>query len=83
MMPGTKREIEIERAAGESFVVGDAVEVMVVGVSGNRVRFRCWVPGVLGLSPKELYEEIAEENRKAAESRLPTLEDLCLAQDRE
>jgi len=80
-MMGTPRERRIVRRPGESFLIGDAIEVIVETVENGSVRLRCYAPGSVVVSTRELVDEIAAENRKAVLSVVPTLEDLCLAQE--
>lgn len=73
------REKRVERRAGESFFIGDSIEVFVESAENGRVRLRCWVPGSVTVAPRELVEEVASENRKATLSRIPGMEDLFAA----
>jgi len=76
-------ERKIERRAGESFRIGNAIEVCIDSVKGGLVRMRCRASRLLQLVPGEVVDSIAAENRRAAGSRLPTLEDLCTAGEEE
>ena len=75
------RERELDRRRGESVLIGDAVEVRVERIEGDRVRLRIWAPGAAAIAPRELVEEVASENRKAALSRMPGWDDLCVVQE--
>ncbi len=72
------KETSITRRKGESFLIGNSIEVMVEVVEGDRVNLRCWTPSILAVAERELVEAVAGENQKSALSRLPTLDDLCL-----
>ena len=73
----------LERRPGESILIGHSIEVLVEEVDGDRVRLRCWTPSILAVSEREVFESVASENRKAALSRRPTVEDLCRLQGEE
>ncbi len=72
------RETAIRRRKGESIMIGHSIEVMVEAIEGDQVRLRCWSPAILPVAGREEVEAVAVENQKAALSRLPTMEDLCL-----
>jgi sRNA-binding carbon storage regulator CsrA len=80
-MMHTCREGTIDRRAGESFLIGDAIEVRVERVERGRVRLRCWIPGCLTLAARETMDEVAEENRRASRSRIPSIDDLVAIQE--
>ncbi|MFH1278766.1 MAG: carbon storage regulator [Candidatus Eisenbacteria bacterium] len=82
-MSRTCREKTVERRAGESFLIGDSIEVLVESMKGGRVRLRCWVPGSVTVAPRELVEAVAAENHKATLSRIPGVEDLFEAIEEE
>ncbi|MBN1827076.1 MAG: carbon storage regulator [Candidatus Eisenbacteria bacterium] len=82
-MKRSVREKEIGRRAGESVLIGDAVEIRVEKIEKDRVRLRVWAPEAAGIAPRELVEEIAAENRSAALSRIPGMDDLCAVQGEE
>ncbi len=75
------RERIVERKKGESILIGDAIVILVDSVERGRVRLRCIAPGSLPLMERERFEEIVEENRRAASSRIPTLPDLLALQE--
>ncbi len=78
-MRDTYREKVIERRRGESFLIGDSIEIFVESVKNGRVRLRCWTPGSLSLAPRELVDDVAVENRKATLSRVPAMDELFTA----
>lgn len=80
-MNGNVREREMTRRAGESFLVGDAVEIRIDRIEGDRARLRIWAPDAAAVAPRETVEEVASENRKAALSRIPGLDDLCILEE--
>lgn len=82
-MNRTMREKTIDRKPGESFLIGDSIEVLVESAANGRVRLRCWAPGSVTVAPRELVEAVAGENGKAVLSRIPSMEDLCAALEEE
>lgn len=71
------RETIVDRRSGESILIGHSIEVLVEAVEGGRVRLRCWSPSILPVATREVMESVAGENRKAALSSVPTMDDLC------
>lgn len=53
------------RKRGEAIVIGDGIEIVVVG-AGRDVRIGVRAPQHVPVHRKEIYELICEENRKAA-----------------
>ncbi len=70
------KECRLVRRAGESVMIGHSVEVIVESIDGDRVRLVCRAPSMLPVGEREVVEKVASENRRAAQSRLPRLEDL-------
>ncbi|MBT9282453.1 MAG: carbon storage regulator CsrA [Hydrogenibacillus schlegelii] len=59
----------LKRKVGEAIVIGDAIEIVVLGVEGGGVRLGIRAPREVGVFRKELYAEIAWANRAAAAPR--------------
>ncbi|RKQ85485.1 carbon storage regulator CsrA [Brockia lithotrophica] len=55
----------LARKVGEAIVLGDDVEVVVLGVEGDTVRLGIRAPRHVPVWRKELLEAVAEENRAA------------------
>lgn len=60
----------LTRKIGQSIVVGDDVEVVVLEVRGEQVRLGIKAPRTVSVHRKEIYEQIQEENVKASEVRV-------------
>ena len=60
--------LALSRRVGESIIIGDNVEVMVVSVSGDTVKLGIAAPREIPVNRKEIYELIKQENKKAAQS---------------
>lgn len=56
----------LTRKAGQSFYIGDGVKVTIVEVKGNQIRVGIEAPKELRIYREEIYNQILEENRKAA-----------------
>jgi len=55
----------LSRKVGEAIVLGDDVEVVVLGVEGDTVRLGIQAPRNVPIWRKELLEAVADENRAA------------------
>jgi carbon storage regulator len=60
----------LTRKIHQSIVIGDAVEVVVLEVRGEQVRLGIRAPKDVAVHRKEIYEQIVEENKGAAQVRL-------------
>ncbi len=56
----------LQRRAGQSIKIGDAIEVVVLEVSGEHVRLGIEAPRDIRVLRHELLEELTQENRQAA-----------------
>jgi carbon storage regulator len=59
----------LTRKKGQSIVVNDNIEITVLDVQGDQIRIGIEAPKEISVHRKEVYLEIQEENRKAAESK--------------
>ncbi|KEI96038.1 carbon storage regulator CsrA [Clostridium botulinum] len=55
----------ITRKKGESFLIGDDIEITVVKLDDGSVKLAIDAPKKLTILRKELYNEVQEENKKA------------------
>lgn len=51
----------LTRRVGESLIIGDDVQVTVLGVKGNQVRIGVNAPKTLSVHREEIYERIKKE----------------------
>ena len=58
----------LTRQTEESIIIGDDVEIVIVGVSGNRVRLGINAPRRISVHRKEVYETIQREKRQGIAS---------------
>jgi carbon storage regulator len=59
----------LTRKVNQSIIIGDDVEVVVLEVRGEQVRLGIRAPKDVSVHRKEIYEQIQEENRQAAQTR--------------
>ncbi len=58
----------LTRKLEESVMIGDDIEVRVLGIHGDQVRLGFTAPRKVPVFRKEVFEAIQEENRQAAQS---------------
>ena len=58
--------LALTRKKGESIMVGDNVEVIVLGISGEQVRLGIIAPKSVPVHRKEVYDQIQNENKEAS-----------------
>jgi len=69
--------LALTRKKGESIVVGDNIEVVVLGITGEQVRLGIIAPKNIPVHRKEVYEQIQIENQQAQQSiNISALRDL-------
>lgn len=56
----------LARKVGQSIVIGDNVEILVIEVRGEQVRLGIEAPKSIPVHRKELLEQVRDENIKAA-----------------
>ena len=72
----------LTRKPGESLYIGDSIKVTFVEGKGHQIRLGIDAPPELRIYREEIYNQILEENRKAAEAatgggaEVPSLEGL-------
>jgi len=59
----------LTRKVGQSIVIGDEVEVVVLEVRGEQVRIGIRAPKTVSVHRKEIYDQIRDENLSASEVR--------------
>jgi len=59
----------LTRKIHQSIVIGDDVEVVVLEVRGEQVRLGIKAPKDVTVHRKEIYEQIQDENKGAADVR--------------
>ncbi len=66
----------LTRKVEESIIIGDNIEVKILGVSGKSVKIGITAPRELPVYRKEVYEAIKRENEAAAASGRVDLESI-------
>ncbi|MDQ2085100.1 carbon storage regulator CsrA [Herbivorax sp. ANBcel31] len=66
----------LTRKKNQSIVVGDDIEITIVDVQGDQVRIGVNAPKNVSIHRKEIYLEIQDENKKAADVKKVNLKDL-------
>lgn len=59
----------LKRKVDERIIIGDDIEIVVVAVEGESVRLGIKAPKGVSIYRAEIYEEIKEENRRAAAAK--------------
>lgn len=57
----------LTRKVGESIMIGDGIEVKVVGVDGDQVKLGIEAPRHIKVHRQEVFEAIQSENKAALE----------------
>ena len=60
----------LTRKPGESLYIGDTIKVTIVEIKGHQIRVGIEAPVELRIYREEIYFQILEENRKAAEASM-------------
>lgn len=70
--------LALSRKAGESIIINNDIEIVVLDVKGEQVKIGINAPKSVPIFRKEIYEQIQEANKEAMESETTAeaLEDL-------
>ena len=60
--------LALTRRKGESIVINENIEVVVLGIQGEQVKLGIVAPKNVAVHRKEVFEQIKAENRAAAQS---------------
>ena len=67
----------LTRKSDESVILGDDIEVKVLGVRGDQVSLGFSAPVEMSINRKEVYEAILAANKEAAGQSEASLDALC------
>lgn len=56
----------LSRRKGESIMIGDNIEISIIDIQGDQVRVGINAPRKVNVFRKEVFEQIKDENLKAA-----------------
>ncbi len=70
--------LALSRKTNESIMLGNDIEITVLEIKGDQVKIGVHAPKSVSIFRKEIYLQIQEENKKAAEQNVDreTLENL-------
>ena len=60
--------LALTRKKGESIMISDDIEIVVLGIQGEQVKIGISAPRHISVHRKEIYEQILQENLAAAKS---------------
>ncbi|HOJ87403.1 MAG TPA: carbon storage regulator CsrA [Pseudothermotoga sp.] len=63
----------ISRKVGESFMIGDEIEVRILKIEGTEVKIGIGAPLHVKIYRSEIYQKIVQENKAAAEVNVDNL----------
>lgn len=66
----------LTRKKGQSIIIGDSIEIIVLDVQGDQIKLGVNAPRDVPIHRKEVFLEIQDENKKAAESKKIDLKNL-------
>lgn len=66
----------ISRKKDEAVLIGDNIEVKVVGIDGNNIKLAISAPNNISILRKEIYEKVKNENIKATNKNIKILKSL-------
>ena len=67
--------LALTRKKGESIIVGDNIEIVVLGITGEQVRLGILAPKNVTVHRKEIFEQIRNENKEAMNNVKDKLKD--------
>ena len=67
--------LALSRKKGESIVVGNDIEITILEIQGEQVKIGISAPKAVPIYRKEIYVQIQEANKEAAESTV-SIEDM-------
>jgi len=69
--------LALTRKKGESIIIGDDIEIVLLGVNGEQVKLGVVAPKSIPVYRKEIHLQIQEENRAASNVNADGLKDLA------
>ena len=69
--------LALTRKKGESIIIGDNIELVLLGISGEQVKLGVIAPKSIPVYRKEIHLQILEENKAATNVNNVDLKDLA------
>ena len=69
----------LSRMPNERIMIGDSIQLVVLGVKGQQVKLGIQAPRHLPVHRQEVYQEIEEENRRASQATRSSLSSIASA----
>jgi carbon storage regulator len=66
----------LTRKIGENITIGDSIKIYVIDIRGKQVRLGIEAPIDTAIYREEIYQEILEENRLAAQIELASFDQI-------
>ena len=60
--------LALTRKRGESIIIGDDIEVVILSIQGEQVKLGINAPKTVSVHRREVYEQIQEANKESTES---------------
>ena len=60
--------LALTRKRGESIIIGDDIEVVILSIQGEQVKLGINAPKTVSVHRREVYEQIQEANKESAQS---------------
>ena len=58
--------LALTRKKGESIVISDNIEIVVINIQGEQVRLGIKAPRNISVNRKEIFDQIVESNKESA-----------------
>ena len=68
--------LALSRKPGESVVIGNNIEITILEVKGEQIKVGIKAPKDIAIYRKELFEQIQDANREAAETSVQVMKNL-------
>ena len=69
--------LALTRKKGESIIIGDDIEIVLLGINGEQVKLGVLAPKKIPVYRKEIHLQIKEENQAALNVSAGNLKDLA------
>jgi len=69
--------LALTRKKGESIVIGDDIEIVLLGINGEQAKIGVMAPKSIPVYRKEIHIQIREENRAASNVNAENLKGLA------